>query len=59
MTPKNKEYIQQLRNTINRIEIMVEANRFGLAANELTFLRNQSMDYRTFLKQEQSEKQNV
>lgn len=58
MTPKNKEYIQQLRNTIGRIEMMVQANRFGLAKNELVFLRNQAMDYRTFLSKEgtQSEK---
>ncbi len=56
MTPKDKEYIQQLRNTIGRLEIMVEAGRITAAANELIFLRNQAMDYRSFLTQATTEK---
>lgn len=56
MTDKNKEYIQQLRNTIGRLEIMVEAGRLTAAANELLFLRNQAMDFRSFLKQDSTEK---
>lgn len=56
MTTKDKEYIQQLRNTIGRLEIMVEASRVTAAANELLFLRNQAMDYRSYLTQPTPEK---